>query len=146
MKQTGVLDNACGIIACLHSVLNNLETVTVKPDTILNKYWNSAMNEDPAKRAALLEANEEFQKLHNSYAGEGQSVQAENQNQVQHHFIALVGNKDKQLVELDGTIKGPKIIAENCEDVLRGSIAEIKKRLENKEYSESLSMMTLCGK
>ena len=24
MKQTGKLDNACGIIACLHAVLNNL--------------------------------------------------------------------------------------------------------------------------
>eukprot|EP00354_Favella_ehrenbergii_P011262 CAMPEP_0170455272 /NCGR_PEP_ID=MMETSP0123-20130129/3292_1 /TAXON_ID=182087 /ORGANISM="Favella ehrenbergii, Strain Fehren 1" /LENGTH=121 /DNA_ID=CAMNT_0010718355 /DNA_START=36 /DNA_END=401 /DNA_ORIENTATION=- len=24
MKQTGVLDNACGVIACIHAILNNL--------------------------------------------------------------------------------------------------------------------------
>ena len=54
-------------------------------------------------------------------------------------------NKDKQLVELDGCKQGVNIIAENCEDVLRGSIAEIKKRLEAGDISESLSMMTLNG-
>ena len=52
-------------------------------------------------------------------------------------------NENKQLVELDGTKKGPYVCAEGCEDVLRGSIAEIKKRLEAGEISESLSMMTL---
>tara|TARA_B110000285_G_C14923896_1_gene513962 strand:- start:147 stop:260 length:114 start_codon:yes stop_codon:yes gene_type:complete len=35
-------------------------------------------------------------------------------------------NDKKQLVELDGTKKGPYVIGEGeCEDVLRGSIKEI---------------------
>ena len=38
MKQTGKLDNACGIIACLHAVLNNLDHVTLQPDSILDKF------------------------------------------------------------------------------------------------------------
>lgn len=52
-------------------------------------------------------------------------------------------NKDKQLIELDGTKKGPVVIEENVDDVLRATIKEIKKRLENGEISESMSMMTL---
>ena len=64
---------------------------------------------------------------------------------MKHHFIAFVVNSDKQLVELDGTKKGPHIVAEGCEDVLRGTIAEIQKRLAAGEISESLSMMTLNG-
>ena len=30
MKQTGKLDNACGVIACIHSVLNNLDKLELK--------------------------------------------------------------------------------------------------------------------
>jgi ubiquitin carboxyl-terminal hydrolase L3 len=29
MKQTGKLDNACGVIACLHSILNNLGAILI---------------------------------------------------------------------------------------------------------------------
>ena len=62
---------------------------------------------------------------------------------MKHHFVAYVVNKDKELIELDGTKKGPVVVEENVDDVLRASIKEIKKKLENGEISESLSMMTL---
>jgi len=68
-----------------------------------------------------------------------------NQDEVNHHFIAFVVNKDKQLVELDGTIQGVHVINEGCEDVLRGTIAEMQKRLAAGEVSEAMSMMTLNG-
>jgi hypothetical protein len=49
---------------------------------------------------------------------------------------------DGKLIELDGTKKGPNVIGD-CEDVLRGSIAEIQKRLAAGEISDQISMMTL---
>ena len=52
-------------------------------------------------------------------------------------------NKKGQLLELDGTKKGPVVIAENCADVLTGAVTEIKRRLDDKEISESLSMMSV---
>ena len=61
---------------------------------------------------------------------------------MKHHFVAYVLNNEKKLVELDGTKAGPVILGE-CGDVLRGSIQEIKGKLERGEISESLSMMTL---
>ena len=66
-----------------------------------------------------------------------------NQAEVKHHFVAFVVNAAKQLIELDGTKHGPLVIEEGCEDVLRGSIKEIQKRLAAGEISESMSMMTL---
>ena len=39
MKQSKVLDNACGIIACVHSILNNSEKVPITPDSILDKFY-----------------------------------------------------------------------------------------------------------
>ena len=55
MKQTGTLDNACGVIACLHSILNNLDTITLTPESILDKFFKAAQPETPAERATTLE-------------------------------------------------------------------------------------------
>ena len=74
---------------------------------------------------------------------QGQSTVPTEQNQVRHHYVAYVVNKNGQLIELDGCKKGPHLVAENCEDVLTGSIAEIKRKLAAGEISESLSVMTL---
>ena len=42
MKQTSTLDNACGIIACLHAIFNNQDKVPVESDSILGKYLKDA--------------------------------------------------------------------------------------------------------
>jgi ubiquitin carboxyl-terminal hydrolase L3 len=60
MKQTSVLDNACGIIACLHSVLNGLTVTDLKPDSVLAKFNEQAKEMDPAARATFLENSHEF--------------------------------------------------------------------------------------
>lgn len=56
MKQSNVLDNACGIIACLHSVLNKSEQVAITEGSVLAKYKADAMGETPAERCTKLEA------------------------------------------------------------------------------------------
>jgi len=38
MKQTGELDNACGIIACIHATLNNLDQIQLSPESTLAKF------------------------------------------------------------------------------------------------------------
>eukprot|EP00352_Strombidinopsis_acuminata_P006259 CAMPEP_0176378178 /NCGR_PEP_ID=MMETSP0126-20121128/29419_1 /TAXON_ID=141414 ORGANISM="Strombidinopsis acuminatum, Strain SPMC142" /NCGR_SAMPLE_ID=MMETSP0126 /ASSEMBLY_ACC=CAM_ASM_000229 /LENGTH=230 /DNA_ID=CAMNT_0017740337 /DNA_START=37 /DNA_END=729 /DNA_ORIENTATION=+ len=146
MKQTEVLDNACGVIACLHAILNSSDQVKLAEDSILGKLKESAKSMTPEERATALENNTEFQNAHKSHASQGQSNQASEQSEVKHHFVAFAVNKNKQLVEFDGTKVGPLVIAENCEDVLMGSIKEIQRRLADGEISESLSMMTLNGR
>lgn len=142
-KQHGKLDNACGIIACLHAALNNLDQIALEKDSVLEKFQQRVQAKTPEERANELENDKDFQQQHKGHAAQGQSNMAANQSEVKHHFVAFVVNKDKQLVELDGTKKGPLVIEEGCQDVLRASIKEIQKRLGAGDISESLSMMTL---
>ena len=60
MKQSGTLDNACGIIACLHAALNNLDNVTLTPDSILDKFYQANKDKNPAERCAALENDQAF--------------------------------------------------------------------------------------
>lgn len=143
MKQTGTLDNACGVIACLHTIFNNVGLIALEDGKTLSNYWKNVQDKSPAERAYILEGSTDFQKQHKSFASQGQSTMAQSQDEVKHHYVAFIINDKGQLVELDGTKKGPNVVAEACQDVLRGSIAEIQKRLANGEISESLSMMVL---
>lgn len=143
MKQTGELDNACGIIACLHACLNKTDLIQLVPDSILHRFKSETAEMTPEERATYLENATDFKTVHAAAAGEGQSAMSENQEAVKHHFIAYIVNSAGQLVELDGTKVGPHVVAEGCTDVLRGSIEAVQARLANGEISEALSMMTL---
>lgn len=141
MDQTGSLDNACGIIACLHASLN--APVDILPDSVLDKFQKENATKTPDERCVSLEQNSGFKDIHKGFAMKGQSAAiTSNQDKVKHHFVAFVVN-DGKLIELDGTKQGPNVIPGECEDVLRASIAEIQKRLAAGEISEQLSMMTL---
>lgn len=144
MHQSKVLDNACGIIACLHAVFNS-PVVSVDSSSVLGKYRQSTENSSPAETCTALEKNTEFQQIHKTHASKGQSrAITGDQSKVKHHFIAYVLDREgKNLVELDGTKAGPVILGECNGDLLRGSIREVKGKLGRGEISESLSMMTL---
>ena len=60
MKQSSKLDNACGVIACLHSILNNLDKFTLTEDSLLHKYNTEAIGKTPVERATFLENYKEF--------------------------------------------------------------------------------------
>ena len=74
---------------------------------------------------------------------QGQSNLAGEQSEVKHHFTAFVLNADKQLIEFDGTKRGPFVVAENVDSVTHGTAAELKRRVADGMISESLSVMTL---
>ena len=64
MKQTENLDYACGIIACLHSVLNNLKSIQLADGSILDRYYKASAGQSPADRALTLEDMEDFKTAH----------------------------------------------------------------------------------
>jgi len=42
MDQTGTLDNACGVIACLHAIFNNLgDDKVILKDGVLKNFSNA---------------------------------------------------------------------------------------------------------
>lgn len=142
MHQSGTLDNACGIIACIHAIFN-CPLVTLDPSTTLGAYKQRVETLTPTERKTALEQDTAFQQAHKKHAARGQTAAVNrDQNKVKHHFIAYVLNSEGDLVELDGTKAGPVVIGKCDGDLLRGSIREVKGKLERGEISESLSMMT----
>ena len=119
MHQSKVLDNACGIIACLHAVFNS-PLIDVDPTSVLGRFRSEGTTgtttTTPWERCKALEGNTEFQSIHKTYASEGQSEAiTSDQSKVKHHYIAYVLDKESnKLVELDGTKAGPVIIDGGC--------------------------------
>lgn len=62
MKQTSELDNACGIIAALHCVYNNLGQgkVDLIPDSTLANFHSQVSSATPAEKATTLENFDAF--------------------------------------------------------------------------------------
>ena len=79
MKQTHVLDNACGVIACIHAVLNNIGEgkIQLEAGKPLTTFLDQVRDQTPEQRATSLENFTEFQQVHKGFAAQGQSNQAE---------------------------------------------------------------------
>jgi len=122
MDQTGQLDNACGVIALIHSILNN--DVPLKEGSPLAQFRDANLGADPAARATSLE---NFTAIHDLYKITAEVGNQENADGVHmhkdaegnevaktFHFVAYIRNEKGQVVELDGTKKGPWVVAENA--------------------------------
>ena len=72
MDQTETLDNACGVIACLHLIYNNLgDDKIVLNDGVLKNYLTACEGKDNAERAKILETFSEFKIMHKESASQG---------------------------------------------------------------------------
>ena len=55
MKQTGTLDNACGIVACLHAIMNHTDDIQLDSNSVLEKFRRDTKQKSPQERAEYLE-------------------------------------------------------------------------------------------
>lgn len=104
IKQVHELDNACGLLAGLHSILNS--NADLIPESILHRLKNGVEDKSPQESAQWLLNNQELHSAHSAYAAEGQSNLTESPD---HHFIAVLpglqlydGMKNSPLVLDDG--------------------------------------------
>ena len=108
-----MLDNACGLIACIHAVLNNRTSIGLAEGSALEELEKATADMTPLEKAKFLETFTKVQQAHQSFASEGQSKLCETQSDVKHHFIAIVRNAKGELVELDGMRDiGPRVLGE----------------------------------
>jgi ubiquitin carboxyl-terminal hydrolase L3 len=103
MKQT--IENACGSVALLHVLANNMTTVA--PGSIMETFYSDAKDQSAGQKGAALEKNDQICKLHSSFASLGQTDTPDSSNDVDLHFIAFIHGKDGNLYELDGRLEGP---------------------------------------
>ncbi|XP_075230275.1 ubiquitin carboxyl-terminal hydrolase [Lycorma delicatula] len=97
--------NACGTIALIHSVANNLDQIRLG-DGHLKQFLDDSIPLNPEKRGELLQNALGIINTHKEIAQEGQTEAPEPTDPVNFHFVAFV-HKDGDLFELDGRKEFP---------------------------------------
>lgn len=110
LKQVADFGNACGTIACLHTISNSRHVLQMAADAPLERFVRAQAAASPEARGrALLEANE--LKAPSDAAAVDAAAQtacpARDGPPLDHHFVALVRSPGNRLIELDGTKRGP---------------------------------------
>jgi len=103
MKQT--ISNACGTVALIHAVANNMDKVAMG-DGSLKTFLEATKDATPEERAVKLEADDSICKNHDDVARQGQTATPGENDEVEYHFISFV-EKDGRLFEMDGRKSGP---------------------------------------
>ena len=85
IKQVEALDNACGLLAGLHAILNS--DAEINEGSTLQQLKAGVEDKTPIEAATWLLSNAALQSAHNAYAAEGQSNLT---NSPEHHFIAIL--------------------------------------------------------
>ncbi|KYN42155.1 Ubiquitin carboxyl-terminal hydrolase isozyme L3 [Trachymyrmex septentrionalis] len=103
VKQS--ISNACGTIALLHSVANNLDVIQLE-DGFFKKFLEETKGLSYIERGERLEKAQDIIDTHMESAQEGQTEAPAEDVEVYHHFVAFV-HKDGSLYELDGRKSAP---------------------------------------
>ncbi|XP_044014690.1 ubiquitin carboxyl-terminal hydrolase isozyme L3 [Aphidius gifuensis] len=96
------VSNACGTVALIHSVANNLDVIEIE-DGMLKTFLEKAKDLSFEEKGQLLvdTAVSGIMEAHEQLAQEGQTEAPDENAPVYHHFVAFV-EKDGSLYELDG--------------------------------------------
>ncbi|CEP11176.1 hypothetical protein [Parasitella parasitica] len=132
-KQT--IDNACGMIALLHSVASN-------SPGLFNDIIEEAIPMSADERAELLENSKELAELHASAATEGQTAAPCADDSIDLHFICFI-EVGEHLYELDGRKAFP-INHGKCTNLVESAVKVIKKYMERDPEEENFSAIALC--
>lgn len=124
LKQ--VVPNACGTIALIHSVANNVDKIQLE-DGHLKQFLDDTKSLDPEDRGDLLLKAEGIINTHKELALEGQTKAPEENERVLYHFVAFV-HKDGDLYELDGRKSFPINHGRTSDDTLLEDAAKVCKQ------------------
>lgn len=98
IKQLKQLDNACGLLAGLHCIMNS--GAGISEGSILEVLRDSIIGQTPEMAAHCLIGHESMKSIHQSFARQGQT---EMTHRPKHHFVALLPG----LELYDGTKEHP---------------------------------------
>lgn len=168
------ISNACGTIAILHAIGNNLRffptstTATENNNTasdetndnaddgvllrdgFINKFLSSTKNMSPDQRAKYLEGDDDLDEAQAVSASEGQTTTGSIDDDVNLHFVCFTRSADGFLVELDGrkSFPIPHGPCEKPEDLLPAAANAIKKFIElaGESALANLAITALAGK
>lgn len=143
MKQT--IGNACGTIAVLHCLGNNVKRMRIEDGSFLDRFLKNSASMSPEERGKLLEAQEDLEAAHATAANDGDTAVPGADDEINLHFVALV-NIEGRLLELDGRKKGPVDHGSTSDETLLQDCAHVVRNLVEMTNSCSFSMLALCGR
>lgn len=108
----GHLDNACGTIAVVHSILNNRDILGLtNSSSPLENFYQKTKDLDFHSRGLTLDGDTDLAAIHNSMVTLGQSRPLSSAK-ICHHFVCFV-DFEGHATELDGANnEGPHVFAE----------------------------------
>jgi len=142
IKQTDVLDNACGLIAALHVFGNN--KIDYEKNSILEEFFKNTQKLNYIDKAKFLENFDKFKEAHKTFSNKGQTKIEDVENKkinVGHYISFIIENNN--LYELDGIKDGPYLLKENVSysNFLDETSKVIMERIKNKEIEEHVNVM-----
>lgn len=141
MKQT--ISNACGTVALMHSVANNLDVIKLA-DGPLKKFLEETADKTPDERAVKLEEDDDICQSHDDAAREGDTEAPAREDSVDYHFVAFV-QVDNHLYELDGRKSGPIIKRSSSkESFLKDAAAACKEYMARDPENHQFSILALA--
>jgi ubiquitin carboxyl-terminal hydrolase L3 len=85
MKQN--IGNACGTIGILHALGNSQDSLTIRNNSYLSRFFAATSGLNADEIATYLEADDELETVHAAAASEGQSDQMD--GEVDTHFVCF---------------------------------------------------------
>lgn len=104
MKQ--MIRNACGTIALLNAVGNNLDKIDLREDSPLQKYFKLVESMSATEKGRELYKNAEIRESHERHSQMGQTAIPNPDDKVGNHFVALI-ERNGHLYRLNGSKDGP---------------------------------------
>lgn len=133
LKQVDTLDNACGLIASIHAILNS--GIEVAEGSILSELREGIRDKSPEHAADWLIHHEGLHNTHREFAQEGQSAVTDAPN---YHFVAVLPG----FVLYDGLKLSP--VRLGCEGSLSlGFFRLVQHLLEGNRIAPDMNMMVL---
>lgn len=146
MKQT--IGNACGTIAVLHGIGNNMQTLAIEPGSYLQTFFETTSSMDPAARGRYLEEPPEgapdIEEAHQAAAAEGNTAPPAAEDDVDLHFVCYVhvaGN----LYELDGRRKSAVNHGPTSADTLLKDTVPVVQSMMKRTQSLNFNIMVLAA-
>jgi len=143
MKQT--ISNACGTVAMIHAVANNLDRIQLKEGSFLKKFLDETADKTPEERAAALEADDGICSTHDQVAQEGQTSAPNLEDKVDYHYVAFV-ESGGNLFELDGRKSAPINLGPTSKsDFLANAAKECQEYMKRDPENLNFVIVALAG-
>ncbi|KAH8193681.1 hypothetical protein TruAng_012151 [Truncatella angustata] len=119
-KQT--INNACGLYAVLHSLINNISRSQIQPGSFFDELMSDYRTTSSSKSHLVLEESAKLAEIYNNLANEGCSPVPPPEEEIDFHYVCFVkADSDKHIYELDGDRTGTidtGVVLEAEDDVL----------------------------